>query len=359
MKGFWKRSIAAAAAAMLLLAGCAGQGAEQEQEQPSQPQEPATLRTGLYTAADFSGSADAQEEADGLVKLQAACVGVIVDQDDRIVSLMIDQIQCETAFDAAGNLIGQEQAQLTSKRDLGAAYGMASVSSIGREWDEQIRSFEEYCTGKTVEELKSISFDEQGKPTDPDLASSVTLATEYFVNYIEAAANSAQPLGASEGDEIALTLTGSCSASSAQGGEDGEASVKLEMAAVTTAPDGTITGCIVDGLEATLGFGADGKLTGDLNERPQTKNQLAESYGMKAQSSIGREWYQQAASLAEYVRGRTAAEVEGITLDEQGKATEPDLRSSVTISINSYTALIARAARIRHPAPAGEAEQNG
>ena len=54
------------------------------------------------------------------------------------------------------------------------------------------------------------------------------------------------------------------------------------------------------------------------------------------------EWNEQAASFAAYVTNKTAADVAGIAVEE-GKPTEADLVSSVTIRIGDFQALIAKA----------------
>ena len=56
------------------------------------------------------------------------------------------------------------------------------------------------------------------------------------------------------------------------------------------------------------------------------------------------EWNEQAAAYASYITGKTADEVAGIAIDEGTKpADDTDLRSSVTIAIGGFQALIAKA----------------
>ena len=65
---------------------------------------------------------------------------------------------------------------------------------------------------------------------------------------------------------------------------------------------------------------------------------------MKGNSGIGKEWYEQAKALTEYVAGKTAAEITAIALDAEGRPTGDDLKSSVTVHINDQVALYAAAA---------------
>ena len=55
------------------------------------------------------------------------------------------------------------------------------------------------------------------------------------------------------------------------------------------------------------------------------------------------EWYEQAASFASYITGKTAADVAGIAVDEKTATTDADLAASVTIKIGGFQALIAKA----------------
>ena len=89
-------------------------------------------------------------------------------------------------------------------------------------------------------------------------------------------------------------------------------------------------------------FDISGTITADLTAPVQTKNELGENYGMVAWGGAVAEWNEQAASFAAYVTNKTAADVAGIAVEE-GKPTEADLVSSVTIRIGDFQALIAKA----------------
>jgi hypothetical protein len=67
---------------------------------------------------------------------------------------------------------------------------MKSASGIGKEWYEQANAFAAYATGKSVDEIKGIALTE-GKPADADLAASVTVHVNAFIEDIEKASLSA------------------------------------------------------------------------------------------------------------------------------------------------------------------------
>ena len=65
---------------------------------------------------------------------------------------------------------------------------------------------------------------------------------------------------------------------------------------------------------------------------------------MKKVSSIQKEWNEQVNAFADYCIGKTAKEVTGIAVTQEGKAAEQDLAASCTIHILSLQALVAQAA---------------
>ncbi len=75
-----------------------------------------------------------------------------------------------------------------------------------------------------------------------------------------------------------------------------------------------------------------------------TKNELGDDYGMKKASKIGKEWYEQAKAFADFVVGKTAEEVKAIAVDAEGTTTDADLVSSVTIGIDAFQDIVAKAA---------------
>ena len=112
--------------------------------------------------------------------------------------------------------------------------------------------------------------------------------------------------------------------------------------AVMTLNGETITSCYLDAVQANVNFDASGAIVNELSADVASKNTLGDDYGMHAYSSIGADWHTQAASFSSYVTGKTVAEVAGIAVAE-GKATDADLSSSVTMGIGDFLELIAKA----------------
>ena len=120
------------------------------------------VKTGLSVVVSASGSADATEEKNGSAKSEITLVAVTVGDDGVIDKCVIDMVQAKIEFDAAGALITDSSTVFSSKNELGAAYGMAKASSIGKEWYEQAASLAEYVCGKTLDELNGIALNEKG-----------------------------------------------------------------------------------------------------------------------------------------------------------------------------------------------------
>lgn len=139
-----------------------------------------------------------------------------------------------------------------------------------------------------------------------------------------------------------LSLVATVSGESA-GETDGKATTEISLIAVTVDDNGVITSCVIDSLQADVGFNDQGVLTQE-GKTFQTKNELGEAYGMKQFSPIGKEWNEQVAAVAEYAVGRTADELRSGAVDPAGKATDADLAASATIYLGGFIAGIAEAA---------------
>ena len=133
-----------------------------------------------------------------------------------------------------------------------------------------------------------------------------------------------------------MTSLSSSKDASAQG--DGTAQTDIVLVGVTVDEDGMIESCVIDGIQVKIGFNAAGQLTTDPATAFASKNELGDRYGMKQASSIGREWYEQAAAMADYAVGKTVDEIKGIAVNEKGVPTQADLASSVTVYIGDFVA---------------------
>ena len=124
---------------------------------------------------------------------------------------------------------------------------------------------------------------------------------------------------------------------------DGEAKYDVTIVAVLVDDNGVIRSCIIDSIGTSVKFSAAGTITSDLSAQILTKNELGDSYGMKAYGGAKYEWYEQAAALAQYAVGKTLSELKNGAVNESGKAADADLASTATIYLGGYVTAIEKA----------------
>lgn len=301
-------------------------------------------KTGLAVIASLDSSKAAAADAEGLAQTDAYIFSVLVGEDGKIAACKIDAAQTKINFSAEGKITSDINAEYKSKQQLGDDYGMRKASAIGKEWNEQADAFAAYVVGKTVDEVKGIAINDQGVAGDADLAASVTVHIGDFVEGVAQAVANAQVLGAAATDKLGLGVTTSISSSTdATADAAGLAQAYTNIAVTTVGADGKITSCFIDAVQGNVNFDAKGVITTDLTVAPLAKQVLKDDYGMKKASSIGKEWFEQADAFAAYVTGKTVDEVNGIALNDEGKAGDADLAASVTVHIGPFMANIAKA----------------
>lgn len=302
------------------------------------------VKTGLAVINDISESTSATADADGTNQTNSVVVAVLVGQDGKILDCKLDMAQTKINFSKDGKLTTAPESEFKSKQELGTEYGMKSASGIGKEWNEQADAFADYVTGKTVDEVKGITVNDQGVAADADLASSVTVHIGDFIAAVEKAVANAQDIGATDADKLGLGITTNMENSKdAAADADGVAQAYSYYVVTTSDASGKITSCLIDASQGIVNFDTTGKITNDITTAPQTKDELKEAYGMKQASGIGKEWYEQANAFAQYAVGKTVDELKGIAVNEEGGPTIADLTSSVTVDIKNFVTSIDKA----------------
>ncbi len=319
-----------AAMVMSLLVGCSSGGA--------------AVKTGLAVVSSLAKSTNATADAEGLAETDSLIAAVLVDKNGKIVDCKIDAAQTKINFSAEGKLTTDVATTFKTKNELGTEYGMGSASGIGKEWNEQAAAFAKYCVGKTVDEVKGIAVTDQGVASDADLAASVTVHIGDFIEAVAQAAGAATDKGAKEGDKLGLAITTDIAKSTeATADAEGLAQSYSNIAVVTLGKDSKITSCIIDAIQGNVNFSTTGVISTDLTVAPQAKQVLKDAYGMKKASGIGKEWYEEANAFADYCVGKTAADVKGIALTDQGLAADADLAASVTVHVGPFIANVDKA----------------
>jgi len=148
------------------------------------------LGIGVITTIDRSKDATTEEE--GQTQAYSNIAAVSFNNEGVITSCIIDAVQSNVNFNREGKITSDLSISPKTKNELGDDYGMKAVSGIGKEWYEQADAFAKYVVGKTIDEVKGISLDEEGTPTESELTSSVTIHVGPFIAVIEKAYHAAK-----------------------------------------------------------------------------------------------------------------------------------------------------------------------
>jgi len=304
------------------------------------------VKTGLAVVTGLGKSVSASAEGNGKADYDVTIVAVTVDDNGVIQSCIIDGIAASVEFDAAGAIVTDLTKPVQTKNELGPDYNMVAYGQAIAEWDVQAAALAAYAVGKTAEELRSGAIDATGyAPEGSDLATSATIYLAGYVSAIEKAVANAQHLGAQSVDTLKYAVNIKNS-SSAAASADGEGNAQLDVDVVVLTMNGdVITSCVLDSVQAKVGFDVSGVITSDLSAPVMTKNELGPAYNMVTYGQAIAEWNEQAASFAAYVTGKTPAEVASIAVNESTAPVDADLAASVTIKIGGFQGLIAKAAQ--------------
>lgn len=350
-KNFVKYGIVASAMGVALLASaCSNKQATEEtsavettmaEETTEAAKTSDSFKSGLAIITDISGSKNADDTQNGVAQADSTVAALVLDKEAKIVDLKIDEAKTAVEFSKDGKLLTSLDSSFKSTKELGDSYGMKAASKIGKEWYEQVEAFENYAKGKTVEELKAIELTDAGAPAGVDLNSSVTIKVDKFVAAVEKAANEARDSKAGENDKVGLSIITKIDSSKGfEDGEEGEAKIDSLYAMTSYSSDGKITSAIIDGTNTDIGFNDIGEVTADFEEEIKTKQELGEEYGMKAASSISKEWNEQVDAIADFAIGKTSADLDAIESGDDGKAKDADLVSKATMAIAPFKELL-------------------
>ncbi|ABR50294.1 conserved hypothetical protein [Alkaliphilus metalliredigens QYMF] len=332
----------------MVLTGCTTGAAEAEDTTNEQVAdndeivegEMVTIGLGHGTAIGKSKSLDGDTVP--LAQVDTTMVAAGFDAEGKVVSVTIDVAQTKVDFDADVQLTSDKDGEFKTKLELGDDYGMKRASGIEKEWFEQAAALEEWMIGKTVAEIMAMEL-EENRPADADLITSATITVDTYLAALEEAYNNAVEVEAGAvkvglGTEISIAKS-----KSAEGDNGALAQVDTTMNVVALDADGVVVGTIIDVAQTKIDIDVDGQITTDKDGDFKTKVELGDDYGMKRASGIEKEWFEQAASLEEWMTGRTIAEITAMELEE-GRPAETDLVTSATVTVGGYISTIEKAA---------------
>jgi len=245
-------------------------------------------------------------------------------------------------------------AKYPTKVERGDDYGMAKVSSIKKEWYQQIAEFEKWMIGKTVDQIKALKVKQRDAshpavPDVPELTSLVTITVQDYIAAVEEAYKNAVEV---QKGVAKLGLGHVVSIEKSKGyaaPEDKEtlpvAQVDAVIAATAFDKDGKVIRTLIDTAQTKVQYSKDGKVTSDKTVPGKTKKELGDAYGMGNASTIKKEWYQQVAELEKWMAGKTVDQIKAMKTKQRDAAHPavpdvPELTSLVTITVQDYIAAV-------------------
>ena len=157
----------------------------------------ALAASGLGSVTTMSG-AGAETDKAGSVTINTTMCALELDDAGKITAVSFDIAQNKVGFDATGALTGELTGEHPTKKELGDGYGMKAASGIGKEWFEQAEALEDWCVGKTVEEVVTMPTYDKGDghhtqvPDDVDLKTGCTIDMGSFLDALQKAADNAK-----------------------------------------------------------------------------------------------------------------------------------------------------------------------
>ena len=309
----------------------------------------AKVKVGLGACTSFSESYSIGEDHYGQpatatnAQVDIHVAAVTLNADGTIAKVQIDAIQIKNSVDATGALAADAKTEFTSKADLKEGYNMKGSSPIGKEWYEQVDIFEQWCEGKTLDQVKA-GIGADGKPSDDTLKSGCTIAMGDIVAAVADACAKAVDTDATTADTLGLAVIGEMTKpANATAEKDGTFQAYVNFACTTKNAQGKITSVFIDAIQAYPTWGADGVLTTDASQDVRTKYTKQYDYNMKGSSAIGKEWFEQIDVFKQSIIGKTADEVAAIAVDDSTKPTDETLLTGCTMKIGAYKTVVVNA----------------
>ena len=286
---------------------------------------------------------------DGNAQVDATTAAVVLDAEGKIVAVRLDVAQ--NKMDVTDGQVDTEATFLT-KFEKGDDYNMVKLGGSTYEWYQQAAAFEEYCVGKTPEEIANIETAQNGEHTvfaDETLYASCSIDITAFQDAVGKACSDDQAVTfKSKGDfTLGLAINSTADESTpATAEEDGIVKMYSEYGAVVLGSDGKILAALTDATQPDIKINAAGQI-GEVTYKG-TKREQKEDYNMVKFGGSTYEWYQQAAAFEQYCVGKTAEELRATETktNEEGNSVFVDetLYATCSISVDGMINVVAKAA---------------
>ena len=248
------------------------------------------------------------DEKDGTIKMYVDFGAAVVDKNGVILACLTDAIQ--PVFTVDSDLEITSSSYKGTKKELEYDYNMVKYSEAEYEWFEQAKAFEDYCVGKTGEEVASlptrVRTDAEPHPgyvvtTDETLFAQCSIQITSFKSVISKAAENAAGEKSEETYSLGMGIVYS------DNHTDEQAAYDAVCAVVVTDSEGRIVECRIDDAQNKMNTDAI-----ESSKEFRSKKELEFDYNMVKYSEAQYEWFEQVAAFEKYVVGKTAEEVSAI-----------------------------------------------
>ncbi len=282
------------------------------------------LGLGVYTVVPEGENAT--KEKTGSSELNTTVAAVLLDDAGKIIKCDVDAVSVAVKFDAKGKV--EAAGEIKSKYELGESYNM-KMAGAKKEWFQQADAFEETVKGKTLDEVKGI------KKGDESLTTvGCTIDVNDFVLALEKAIKNAKDSEATEKNDLKVGMAYNISTwQNATAEVAGKAEVAVTVSSVAIDGNKKVVASTNDCVIPFVSFDKDGKIAGVYGSESTTKREAGDSYGMKAASSVGKEWYEQADAFAGYIVGKDEKAITA-SADNTGKSGTELVTAGCTINVN-------------------------
>lgn len=285
-------------------------------------------KVGFGYSANVADSKAKASDKNAVADFAGGLAAIAVNKDGVIVKAIFDEFHFTVKLDEKNQLpadFGKQE--FLTKMELKEKYDLLAASKIKKHYFEQIAHFESFAVGKTVDQVvKAID------AKDADLVAGATV----HLDAIKAALVKANSnlIDASGATKIGLGINTTAAKSANATAEKGtKVAFDTVLNLVASDDSGKVVKDYIDTLQGVIEFDLKGALTvKDTNVT--SKQDLKDKYGMKSASSIGKEWFEQAAELAKYLEGKTAADVSGWKLNDKKQL--EDIISTVSMKVSGY-----------------------
>ena len=312
-----------------------------------------TYKLGMGVA--FSDNATSDQAA-----YDCVVATVVTDENGTVVACRIDDAQNKMKIDAI-----DPSATFRSKKELQYDYNMVKYSEAKYEWFEQVAAFENYCVGKTEDEIKNTQTRVRGADephpgyvvaADETLFASCSIQITEFITAVCKAIEDTheQSFTTSSSFKLGLKLDSTAEETVAPTEEkDGTIKMYSNFGAAVVDEDGKILACLTDAIQPQYTVSADDEEIGEAQYRG-SKKELEYDYNMVKYSEATYEWFQQAAAFENYCVGKTADEVASLETRVRGAeeahpgyvvTADETLFASCSIQITEFKAVISEAAK--------------